>query len=132
MSAWESSPPTFSIVSPPLFPSPSCPFLRSLKKTPPARIKEPVTSVTLTSDSAMLLVSTLDSTLRLMDLEKGQCFQTFQGHKNVNYRSKACFGVGEGSVWMGDDEGAVRGWDVESVRVAVSFYMHSSCVRMWY
>lgn len=86
----------------------------------PEPYTEPVTSLQLAADSAMLLVSTLDSTIRAMDLEHGQMFQSFVGHKNSSYRSKVCFGVGEATVIMGDEDGKVWSWDVESVRARLS------------
>lgn len=72
--------------------------------------------MTLTNDSAMLLVSTLNSTLHAMDLEDGHEFQSYRGHTNKNYRSKAAFGVGEATVVMGDEDGKLWAWDVETVR----------------
>ena len=66
----------------------------------------------------MLLVSTLDSTLRTMDSENGQLFQSYRGHKNESYRSKATFGTGEATVVFGDENGQVWTWDVETVRAA--------------
>lgn len=50
-----------------------------------------------------------------MDLDNGKCLQLFEGHKNSSYRTKAAFGVGEASVVIGDEDGKVRAWDVESV-----------------
>jgi mitogen-activated protein kinase organizer 1 len=64
----------------------------------------------------MLLVSTLDSTLRALDLDTGRSFGSFTGHKNTSYRAQAAFGPGEATVVMGDEDGKVWGWDVESVR----------------
>ncbi len=63
----------------------------------------------------MLLVSTLDSKLRAMDLEEGRCFQTYSGHKNESYRSKAAFGLGESTAVIGDEDGKIWTWDVENV-----------------
>ena len=63
----------------------------------------------------MLLVSTLDSTLRTMDPENGQLFQTYRGHKNESYRAKATFGNGEAMIVFGDEDGKIWTWDVESV-----------------
>lgn len=64
----------------------------------------------------MLLVSTLDSTIRTLDTETGRLFQSYTGHKNLAYRSHAAFGVGEESIVFGDEDGKVFRWDVESVR----------------
>ncbi|BGP42078.1 hypothetical protein JCM10450v2_006164 [Rhodotorula kratochvilovae] len=75
---------------------------------------QPVTSLSLTSDSSLLLLSTLDSTHRLLDLSHGRVVQSFTGHKNTSYRSQSCLGAREETVWCGDEEGRVYGWDLES------------------
>lgn len=63
----------------------------------------------------MLLVATLDSTIRSLDAENGNLFQSYTGHKNESYRSKVTFGPKESTVIFGDEEGKVWVWDVESV-----------------
>lgn len=65
----------------------------------------------------MMLISTLDSTLRSMDTENGQLLQSYSGHKNLSYRSKATFGVKETTVVFGDEEGKLWTWDVETVSI---------------
>ena len=78
-------------------------------------LTEPVTSLSFTADSSLLLVSTLDSTHRLLDLQHGTVVQSFTGHKNTNYRSQSCFGAREETVICGDEDGKVFGWDMEAV-----------------
>ncbi|TKA53690.1 hypothetical protein B0A53_03732 [Rhodotorula sp. CCFEE 5036] len=75
---------------------------------------QPVTSLSFTADSSLLLVSTLDSTHRLLDLQHGTVVQSFTGHKNTNYRSQSCFGAREETVICGDEDGKVFGWDMEA------------------
>ncbi|KPV73791.1 uncharacterized protein RHOBADRAFT_38400 [Rhodotorula graminis WP1] len=75
---------------------------------------QPVTSLSLTTDSSLLLVSTLDSTHRLLDLSNGTVVQSFTGHKNTSYRSQSCIGAREETVFCGDEDGKVWGWDLES------------------
>jgi mitogen-activated protein kinase organizer 1 len=69
----------------------------------------------MSTDSAMLLVSTLDSKIRCMDIDNGHLFQTYEGHKNTDYRSKSTFGVNGATVVFGDEEGMVFSWDLETV-----------------
>lgn len=71
--------------------------------------------MSFTADSSLLLVSTLDSTHRLLDLKHGTVVQSFTGHKNTSYRSQSCFGAREETVICGDEEGQVFGWDMEAV-----------------
>lgn len=78
---------------------------------------EPVTSVVPTQDSQTLLVSTLDSHLRLMDMTSGKMLNDFTGHTNESYRCRGCFGLGEASVICGDEKGMVWAWDLVDVRL---------------
>ncbi|KAL7413237.1 nuclear mRNA splicing protein [Mrakia frigida] len=76
-------------------------------------IGHPITSLTPSPTSpATLLVSTLDSHLRLLDRTNGKVLASFAGHVNTEYRSKASFAYGEGSVVCGDEEGRVWAWGV--------------------
>ncbi|KAF8586681.1 nuclear mRNA splicing protein [Ramaria rubella] len=72
----------------------------------------PVTSVLPTADGQTILVQTLDSTVRLMDAQNGKLLNTFKGHVNDSYRSRACFGHAEASVISGDEQGCVWAWDL--------------------
>ncbi|KAF8893991.1 nuclear mRNA splicing protein [Infundibulicybe gibba] len=75
-------------------------------------IGQPVTSVVPTQDGQTLLVTTLDSHIRLMDMSTGKALNTFTGHKNDSYRCRACFGHAEASVICGDEGGMVWAWDL--------------------
>lgn len=69
----------------------------------------------LTKDRQTLLVTTLDSKVRLLDRKTGQVLNTFQGHMNTQYRIRACFDVAEATVLCGDEEGRVWSWDLVEV-----------------
>jgi len=73
---------------------------------------QPVASVVPTKDSQTLLVTTLDSKVRLLDKKSGQVLNTFQGHKNVQYRIRACFDATEATILCGDEEGRLWAWDL--------------------
>lgn len=75
----------------------------------------PVTSVVPTADAQTYLVQSLDSTIRLMDAQNGKLLNTFKGHVNDAYRSRACFGHAEASVVSGDEQGCVWAWDLVDV-----------------
>ncbi|GAA5859512.1 hypothetical protein JCM8547_006857 [Rhodosporidiobolus lusitaniae] len=92
---------------------------------------QPVTCLTPLSSASLLLVSTLDSTHRILDLAHGTVIQTFTGHKNTSYRSQSCIGKGEATVISGDEEGMVRGWDLETGSpVGKPFKAHEKAV-LW-
>lgn len=79
-------------------------------------LDQPVTSLAPTRDGAALLVSTLDSTLRLLDQTDGSELQRFRGHKNTAFRCHAALSVDEAQVLAGDETGSVHGWDLLSGR----------------
>lgn len=66
-------------------------------------------------DAQTYLIQSLDSTIRLMDTENGKLLNTFKGHVNNAYRSRACFGHAEASIISGDEEGRVWAWDLVEV-----------------
>lgn len=73
-----------------------------------------VTSVMGTKARDGYLVSTLDSTLRLMDRPSGKCLQTFRdtGFGNETYRIRSTFAMADGCVVSGGEDGSVFVWDV--------------------
>jgi WD40 repeat protein len=62
-----------------------------------------------------LLVTTLDSTVRLLDVATGQVLNTFKGHLNSSYRCRSCFTHDESTVICGDENGTLWKWDIVEV-----------------
>jgi mitogen-activated protein kinase organizer 1 len=77
--------------------------------------KDPVTSIHLLKDAKTMAVSTLNSTIRLMDRERGEMLQKFTGHRSLNYRSRISMSYDEAQVLAGDEDGLLWAWDLESV-----------------
>jgi len=75
-------------------------------------IGHPVTSVVPTKDWSTYLVATLDSSIRLFDCANGSVLNTFKGHLNDSYRTRACFGYNEATVVSGDENGQIWSWDL--------------------
>lgn len=76
-----------------------------------------VTSLCGMRDGKAVLVSTLDDTIRLMDLgeeSNGGCLKSYKGHRNSEFRIKNCFGGNERWVVGGSEDkgGEVLVWDV--------------------
>jgi hypothetical protein len=59
---------------------------------------QPVTAVVPAEDGQTLLVTTLDSHLRLIDMTTGKMLNDFTGHANTSYRCRGCFGQAEATV----------------------------------
>lgn len=77
----------------------------------------PVTSIVPTLDGQTLLVSTLDAKVQLLDRTDGRVLNTFAGHINGAYRTRACFGYAEASIIAGDEDGRIWAWDLVNATV---------------
>ncbi|CCJ29548.1 unnamed protein product, partial [Pneumocystis jirovecii] len=75
-------------------------------------IGQPVTSVQQSNDGNCLLISTLDSKIRLIDKCNGGLLQTFEGHVNSEYRVRSCFGQTEKMIISGSEDGRICVWDL--------------------
>jgi len=78
---------------------------------------DPVTSIWQSSDDNCILVSTLDSNIRLFDKANGGLLQTFKGHKNTEYRIRSCLGAADKYVLSGSEDGRLVMWDLVSGEV---------------
>ncbi|GAB7342879.1 hypothetical protein MBLNU457_g0999t2 [Dothideomycetes sp. NU457] len=79
-------------------------------------IGHPVTSVSIAKANDSYLVSTLDSTIRLMDKRDGKLLQAFRDpdFQNKNYRIRSTLAAGDSLVISGSEDGNVLVWDVLS------------------
>jgi len=77
-------------------------------------IGAPVTSVTTTNQADSMLVSTLDSTLRLMDRRDGKCLKAYKndGFVNEKYRIRSTLGAGDVFILSGSENGEIFIWDL--------------------
>lgn len=82
-----------------------------------------VTSLALSRDGRVLLVSCLDGKIRLMDRENGSCLRTFpppekmgdDGYKNEGLRLQTSLAVNDSVAMSGSEsDGKARAWDVVS------------------
>lgn len=87
-------------------------------------IPEPITSVQQTRDGNAVLVSTLDSTLRLIDKENGQSLQSFKGHVNQDFRIRSCLGMADTVVISGSEDGHLLAWDLLEGTVIAKLAAH--------
>lgn len=75
-------------------------------------VSEPITSVQQTRDGNAVLVSSLDSAIRLMDKANGQLLQSYLGHRNQEYRIRSCLGLSDAVVISGSEGGQIFAWDL--------------------
>lgn len=82
----------------------------------------PVNSVLLTVDMGGMLVTTLDSTVRLLDGNTGACLQSYKGgHRNEEFRIQSAVMPGDTHVVTGSEDGKVVFYDFVEGRVVASF-----------
>ncbi|KAF2090745.1 mitogen-activated protein kinase organizer 1 [Saccharata proteae CBS 121410] len=77
-------------------------------------IGHPVTSLTATKQGDSLLVSSLDSSLRLMDRPNGKLLQSFKAaqYTNADYRIRSTLGLNDSVVVSGSEDGSILVWDL--------------------
>jgi len=76
---------------------------------------DPITSLTpSTTDASALLISTLTSTLRLLDRANGTLLKTYThpSYLNTTYRTRSTFASNDALVLAGSEDGYVYAWDV--------------------
>ncbi|ORY79003.1 WD40-repeat-containing domain protein [Protomyces lactucae-debilis] len=77
-------------------------------------LAQPINSIELSQDGELMLVSTLDSKIRLFDRNNGGLLQQMQGHTCQRYRVPACFGYDERSVLSGSEDGHIWAWETST------------------
>eukprot|EP00823_Brevimastigomonas_motovehiculus_P001468 TRINITY_DN1199_c0_g1_i1.p1 TRINITY_DN1199_c0_g1~~TRINITY_DN1199_c0_g1_i1.p1 ORF type:complete len:324 (-),score=11.26 TRINITY_DN1199_c0_g1_i1:346-1317(-) len=70
----------------------------------------PITSVNSTKDYNCLLLSCLDSTIRLLDKNTGELLNSFSGHANKVYKMESCFTNTEEYVVSGSEDSKIYFW----------------------
>ncbi|KAK2156527.1 hypothetical protein LSH36_211g03008 [Paralvinella palmiformis] len=75
-------------------------------------IGKSVTSVSFTRDGQCFLVSTLDSTLKLIDKNTGEMLNEYTGHSNKEYKIDSCISSSDRQILSGSEDGFVYIWDL--------------------
>lgn len=77
-------------------------------------IGHPITSLKVTKSGTELLVSSLDSTVRLMDRDNGQLLKAYRdaGFVNKELRVRSTLGINDSVVVSGTEDGLVYAWDL--------------------
>ena len=81
-----------------------------------------------TRDGNALLVSTLDSTIRLLDKGNGQLLQSYVGNTNQNYRIRSALALADAAVISGSEDGLLYVWDVLNGAVLEKLHAHGGKV----
>ena len=91
-------------------------------------VLEPINSIQQTRDGNALLVSTLDSTIRLLDKGNGKLLQSYTGHVNTEYRIKATLALADAAVISGSEDGHIFVWDLLEGTIIEKLKAHESKV----
>lgn len=77
-----------------------------------------------------MAVSTLNSTIRLIDRERGEMLQKFIGHRSESYRSHISMSYDEARILAGDEDGLLWAWDLESVGQMIDQFRDSRLISI--
>lgn len=91
-------------------------------------VLEPINSIQQTRDGNALLVSTLDSTIRLLDKGNGKLLQSYTGHVNTEYRIKATLALADAAVISGSEDGHIFVWGLLEGTIIEKLKAHESKV----
>lgn len=73
-------------------------------------------------------MSTLDSTIRLIDKGNGQLLQSYMSHTNKQYRIRSCLGLADAVVISGSEDGRLYAWDLLEGKVINELEAHNGKV----
>ena len=90
--------------------------------------QDPVNSVQQTRDGNALLISTLDSSIRLFDKGNGQLLQSYTGHANEKYRVRSTLALADAAVISGSEDGAIFIWNLLDGTVLERLQAHAGKV----
>ncbi|MFH4977874.1 hypothetical protein AB6A40_004583 [Gnathostoma spinigerum] len=90
---------------------------------------ESVTCVQLSPDGQSVLVSTMDSTVRLIDKVNGHLLAEYKGHINRDYRVESCTLSDEMHVISGSENGDVYVWNLLSMSVVQRLHHRSKIIH---
>lgn len=74
--------------------------------------------VKFTPNSAFVLASTQDSTIRLWNYQNSRCVKTYTGHTNRTYCIPACFITNKGKyIVSGSEDNKIYIWDLQTRKI---------------
>lgn len=81
-------------------------------------IGKPVSSAKFTRDSQCVLVSSVGSSLKLLDKDSGELLNEYSGHQNSNYKIDCCLNDKDTHILSGSEDGLVYIWDLLEAKVS--------------
>ncbi|KAI8367555.1 WD40-repeat-containing domain protein [Radiomyces spectabilis] len=87
-----------------------------------------ITSARLSNDGNCVLVSSLDSTIRLMDKANGRLLNEFKGHKHTEYKLQSTMTNTDAYAMSGSEDGNIMVWDVLEGSAVKTLQLHKGVV----
>lgn len=91
-------------------------------------LHHPITSLALSNDKNCILVSCLDSHLRLIYKSTGDILNDYSGHKNETLQIDSCFSYNDAVVVSGSEDNNILFWDLVEAKCIHSISGHNSVV----
>lgn len=91
-------------------------------------IGSPVTSVSLSVDGNIILASSLDEKLRLLDKDDGSVYKEYMGHKNKDFKIESIFSNDDAYVISGSEDGNIFFWSLEGGNIITCLKAHDKMV----
>ncbi|ELK26833.1 WD repeat domain-containing protein 83 [Myotis davidii] len=89
----------------------------------------PITCTCFSRDGQCTLVSSLDSTLRLLDKDTGELLGEYRGHKNQEYKLDCCLSERDTHVVSCSEDGKVFFWDLVEGVLALALQVGPGVVQ---
>jgi len=91
-------------------------------------LDQPCTSVTLSNDGNCLLISSLDSSIRLFDKQSGELLGDYKGHANKQYKIASSLTNTDAYVVSGSEDARIYFWDLVEGKVVHTLSGHQKVV----
>ncbi|GAM18603.1 hypothetical protein SAMD00019534_017780 [Acytostelium subglobosum LB1] len=92
------------------------------------QLHHPLTSVYLTHDKRCLLVSSMDSCVRLLEKKTGDLLNEFAGHTNNTYKMNSCTMFDDATIVSGSENNDIFLWDVVDATVLNRLQGHTGVI----
>ncbi|XP_020850566.1 WD repeat domain-containing protein 83 [Phascolarctos cinereus] len=92
-------------------------------------VGSPITCVCFSKDGQCTLISSLDSSLRLLDKDTGELLGEYTGHKNHKYKLDCCLSERDTHVVSASEDGNVYFWDLVEGTLALTLPVSRGVVQ---
>jgi len=89
---------------------------------------QPCTSVSLSNDANCLLISSLDSSIRLLDKQSGELLGEYKGHVNNQYKIASSLSNTDAYVVSGSEDSRICFWDLVEGKLVHTLKGHEKVV----